>query len=82
MLRPARWRLAPRPSWQFPQPKLRSMTGRDRGSDMGEAELAKLAAELDVRAYEIRLVASQGRRPYLHVRNRAADVLTEDVYLR
>ncbi len=46
----------------------------------GTAELEKLAAELDGQAYEARLVTPHGRRPYLHVRNRAAGVLTENIY--
>lgn len=46
----------------------------------GMAELEKLAAELDGLTYAARLVTPQGRRPYLHVRNRAAGVLTENVY--
>ncbi len=43
-------------------------------------DLEKLAAELDGQVYEVRLVTSQGRRPYLHVRNRHAGVLTENIY--
>jgi hypothetical protein len=30
--------------------------------------------------YEARVVAHSGRRPYLHVQNRAAGVLAENVY--
>jgi len=45
-----------------------------------QAGLEKLAAELNSGDYEARLVAPQGRRPYLHVRNRRASVLTENVY--
>lgn len=48
--------------------------------DGGVADLEKLAAELDGEQYQARVVAHAGRRPYLHVRNRAAGVLTENVY--
>ncbi len=44
------------------------------------ADLERLAAEVNGGDYETRLVASQGRRPYLHVRNRHAGVLTENIY--
>ena len=44
------------------------------------AELEKLAAEIDGGDYQARVVAHSGRRPYLHVQNRSAGVLTENVY--
>ncbi len=47
-------------------------------NSVGTAALEKLAAELDAQTYVARLVTPQGRRPYLHVRNRAAGVLTEN----
>ncbi|HKB30150.1 MAG TPA: hypothetical protein VKD26_04865 [Streptosporangiaceae bacterium] len=48
--------------------------------DLGERDLEKLAAEVNGGDYEARLVASQGGRPYLHIRNRHAGVLTENIY--
>jgi hypothetical protein len=50
------------------------------GDDDRQAELEKLAAELDGQIYEARVVAHAGRRPFVYVRNRAADVLTENIY--
>ena len=47
---------------------------------VGTAALEKLATELDGQTYVAQLVTPQGRRPYLHVRNRSAGVLTENVY--
>jgi hypothetical protein len=47
----------------------------------GVDELERLAGELDGQVYEARLVTAQGRRPYLHVRNRCAGVLTENIYV-
>jgi hypothetical protein len=44
------------------------------------AALEDLAAELDDRDYEGRLVTPPGRPPFLHVRNRHANVLAEDIY--
>jgi hypothetical protein len=44
------------------------------------ADLEKLAAELDGQAFEARVVAPPGRRPFVHVRNRRAGVLTESIY--
>ncbi|HEX9356363.1 MAG TPA: hypothetical protein VF933_21415 [Streptosporangiaceae bacterium] len=44
------------------------------------ADLEKLAAKLDRHTYEVRLVMPEGRRPYVHVRNRHAGVLTENIY--
>jgi hypothetical protein len=41
--------------------------------------LESLAAELPAADYHARLVVADGRRPYLHVRNRCAGVLAEDV---
>ncbi len=49
-------------------------------SDVGTAELEKLAAELDAKHYEARLVTHEGRRPFVHVRNRRAGMLTEEIY--
>jgi hypothetical protein len=46
----------------------------------GAAELEKLAAELDGQAYAVSLVTGGGRRPHLHVTNRGATVLSENVY--
>jgi hypothetical protein len=41
--------------------------------------LERLAAELPDGEYHARLVVADGRRPHLHVRNRNAGVLSEDV---
>jgi hypothetical protein len=50
-------------------------------SDAGDtAELEKLAAELDGPAYAAWVVTVPGRRPYVHVRNRTAGALNENVY--
>jgi len=46
----------------------------------GAAELEKLAAELDGQAYAVSLITGDGRRPHLHVTNRRATVLTENIY--
>jgi hypothetical protein len=46
----------------------------------GAAELEKLAAELDGRAYAVSLVTGGGRRPHLHITNRRAPVMTENIY--
>jgi len=46
----------------------------------GTAELEKLAAELDSQRYAVSVVTSAGRRPHLAVTNRAAAVLTENIY--
>jgi hypothetical protein len=48
--------------------------------DGGTADLEKLAAELDSKIYSVSLVTSAGRRPHLHITNRAATVLTENIY--
>ena len=45
-----------------------------------QADLEKLAAGLDGRAYAVSLVTGQGRRPHLHVTNRQATVLSENIY--
>ena len=50
------------------------------GGAVGTAELEQLAAEVNGRDYEARLVAPQDRRPYLHVQNRRAGMLTENIY--
>lgn len=44
------------------------------------SDLEKLAAELDGQDFEARLAAFHDRVPFLHVRNRHAAVLTEDIY--
>ncbi len=44
------------------------------------ADLEYLGVELNGQNYEAQLVVPHGRRPYVHVRNRHADVLTENVY--
>jgi hypothetical protein len=46
----------------------------------GAAELEKLAAELDGQSYAVSLVTGGGKRPHLHVTNRRATVLSENVY--
>jgi hypothetical protein len=43
-------------------------------------ELEKLAAEIDGGDYLTQVVAHAGRRRYLHVRNRRAGVLKENIY--
>ena len=53
----------------------------NHATDMGEAALERLAAELDGRTYAVSLVTSAGRRPHLHVTNRNAVVLTENIYV-
>jgi hypothetical protein len=53
------------------------MTGSDTS---GTAELEKLAAELDGRAYVIILETGQGKRPHLSVTNRDTAQRTEFVY--
>jgi hypothetical protein len=59
----------------------RSDSGRVIGlPDGGVADLEKLAAEVNGGDYEARLVAPQGRRPHLYVRNRRAGVLKENIY--
>ena len=63
--------------WRDPA-RARGTAGQ--GCDVGTAELEELAAELDARRYEARLVAHEGRRPFVHVRNRRAGVLTENIY--
>jgi hypothetical protein len=45
-----------------------------------QADLEKLAAGLDGQAYAVSLVTSAGRRPHLHVTNRNATQLTENIY--
>src|SRR5260370_38590397 len=57
-----------------------SVTCMTESDSVGTAALEKLATELDGQTYVAQLVTPQGRRPYLHVRNRAAGVLTENVY--
>jgi hypothetical protein len=47
----------------------------------GTGELEKLAARVDSSEYEVRVVAPHGRRPYVHVQNRRAGILTEKVYV-
>jgi hypothetical protein len=44
------------------------------------AALEELAAELHGGDYEARLVTPPGMPPFLHVRNRHASVLAEDIY--
>ncbi len=48
--------------------------------DHPSVALEKLAAELNGPAYEAHVVTGQGRQPFLHVRNRHATVLSEDIY--
>lgn len=45
-----------------------------------DTALEQLAAQFDVMVYEARLVAPERRRPYLHVVNREATVLSENIY--
>jgi hypothetical protein len=45
-----------------------------------QADLEKLAAGLDGQAYAVSLVTGGGRRPHLTITNRAAAVLTENIY--
>jgi len=49
-------------------------------SDTSAADLERLAAGLDRQQYAVSLVSSAGRRPHLHITNRQAAVMTEDVY--
>jgi hypothetical protein len=50
-------------------------------ADEAVEHLESLAAELSAREYHASLVTAAGRRPRLHVRNRSAGVLTEDVVI-
>jgi hypothetical protein len=45
-----------------------------------QADLEKLAAELDGEQYAVNLVAPVNGRPHLRIANRAAAQLTENVY--
>ncbi len=45
-----------------------------------QADLEKLAAGLDRRDYAVSLVTTAGRRPHLHITNRDAAMLTENIY--
>jgi hypothetical protein len=45
-----------------------------------QADLGKLAAEMDARGYRAHLRTPAGRLPFLEVRNPATSVLTERVY--
>ncbi len=54
------------------------MTDHTSANDLGSLE--KLAAEVDGGDYQAWVVTPQGRRPYLHVRNRYAGQLTESIY--
>jgi hypothetical protein len=45
-----------------------------------QADLEKLAAELDSNTYTATLVAPVNGRPHLHIANRASVQLTENVY--
>ena len=47
--------------------------------DSGIDDLERLAARLPAGEYHARLVLADGRRPRLHVRNRSAGLLAEDV---
>jgi hypothetical protein len=49
-------------------------------ADTGTADLEKLAAELDGKAYAVTLVTAEGRRPCLSITNRQAVRLTEFIY--
>jgi len=49
-------------------------------TDPSAADLERLAAGLDGQAYAVSLVTGQGRRPHLHVTNRQATVLSENIY--
>ncbi len=53
------------------------MTASDATST---ADLEKLADEIHGDAFEARIVTPPGRRPRLHVRNRSAGLLAEDIY--
>jgi hypothetical protein len=44
------------------------------------ADLEKLAAKLDSQVYAVSLITSAGRRPHLHIANRGAAQLTENIY--
>ena len=51
----------------------------ERDLAAGTADLEKLAAEVDGRAFAVTLVTTQGR-PHLHITNRRAVQLTERIY--
>jgi hypothetical protein len=53
-------------------------TLEDPSSD-SVADLERLAAAIDIQAYAVTLVTTQGR-PHLHVTNRRAAQLTERIY--
>jgi len=50
-------------------------------TDPSAADLERLAAGLDDKAYAVSLVTGQGRRPHLHITNRNATVLSENIYV-
>jgi len=50
------------------------------GDVSSTSDLEKLALALDGAVFAAGVVAHAGRRPYLHVRNRDAGVLTENIY--
>jgi hypothetical protein len=54
-------------------------TGPQNAADQVVDHLERLAAELPASEYHARLVIAAGRRPHLHVRNRSAGMLAEDV---
>jgi hypothetical protein len=54
-------------------------TGSQPATDQAVDYLESLAAELPAGEYQARLVVATDRRPRLHVRNRCAGVLAEDV---
>ena len=55
------------------------MTYDEHDHEAGTAALAHLADELGARGYEAALIAAEGRRPSLAVRNPAAPMLAENV---
>jgi hypothetical protein len=57
-----------------------SLTGDSSDAEAARADLDRLATELAVRGYQSRLVVRPGVRPYLHIRNPQAAVMSDQVY--
>jgi hypothetical protein len=73
------WRTVIPHSEQRPLANVKALTMTVSSDNPGVA-LEKLAAELNGSAYEAHVVTGQGQQPFLHVRNRHASILNEDIY--
>jgi hypothetical protein len=78
-----RSRLGAQSGWSLVYGNNQGWPGMTDAQDLkgGAAELEKLAGELDSRRYAVSLVSAAGRRPHLHITNRNATVLTENIYV-